>query len=77
MPIAASIIAMYLVTVGVVTFFSLISPGTGAPPAEVHPLTKSMLESFQTAVTVVVGFYFVSSAVVEGAQRLRDRTARP
>lgn len=69
--ITASVIAMYLVTVGIVTFFTLIKqePGTSVP--EINPLTKTMVDSFQTVVTVVVGFYFTSSAVVEGIQRMR------
>ena len=63
--IAASVIVMYLATIGIVTFWPAES--TAAP--ELNPLTKTMIDSFQTVVTVVIGFYFASSAVIEAVQR--------
>jgi hypothetical protein len=67
--ITASVIAMFLVTVGVVTFFSTIAPKPGDPTPTLSPLSQTMIDSFKTVVTVVIGFYFTSSAVVEGIQR--------
>lgn len=77
--IAASVIVIYLVTVAIVTFFPAeITTVAGhasdqpiTPESQLSPLTKTMIESFQTVVTVVIGFYFTSSAVVEGIQRMK------
>ena len=70
--IAASVITMYLATVGIVTFFPpVITSEASKPITQFDPLTKTMLDSFQTVVTVVIGFYFTSSAVVEGIQRMK------
>ena len=67
--IAASVVVMYLATVGLVTFYSLITPEGATSVPQIHPLTKTIIDSFQTVVTVVIGFYFASSAIVEGIQR--------
>jgi hypothetical protein len=76
--IAASVIVMYLVTVGIVTYFppeitTTVKDISGKfiTEKELNPLTKTMLESFQTVLTVVIGFYFASSTVVEGIQRMK------
>ena len=69
--ITASVISMFLVTVGIVTFFSTIPSPAGAQAQPLPELTRTIVSSFQTVVTVVVGFYFTSSAIVEGIQRNR------
>lgn len=74
--ITASVISMFLVTVGIVTFFSTIPTTAGTPPQPLSELTRTIVSSFQTVVTVVVGFYFTSSAIVEGIQRYRTGSIR-
>ena len=69
--ITASVVAMYLATVGIVTFWQLVRPDPSQPSPDLAPLTKIMVESFQTVVMVVIGFYFTSSAVVEGVARAK------
>ena len=69
--ITASVVSMFLVTVGIVTFFSTISSTASTPPEPLSELTRTIVSSFQTVVTVVIGFYFTSSAIVEGIQRNR------
>lgn len=69
--ITASVVSMFLVTVGIVTFFSTIPSAAGTPPPPLSELTRTIVSSFQTVVTVVIGFYFTSSAIVEGIQRNR------
>jgi hypothetical protein len=69
--ITASVISMFLVTVGIVTFFSTIPTGAGTAPQPLSELTRTIVSSFQSVVTVVLGFYFTSSAIVEGIQRNR------
>lgn len=69
--ITAAVIVMYLAIVGVVAFFGLIKPEPGVSGPAINPLSQTMLDSFQTVVTVVIGFYFASSAVVEGIQRAK------
>lgn len=41
------------------------------PPQPLSELTHTIVNSFQTVVTVVIGFYFTSSAIVDGIQRNR------
>jgi hypothetical protein len=65
--IAASVVIMYLATVGVVSFYPLVEAGGQAPG--LNPMTKAMLDSFHTVVLVVVGFYFASSAVAGARQK--------
>jgi hypothetical protein len=74
--ITAAVISMFLVTVGIVTFYSTIPAATGAAPQPLSELTRTIVGSFQTVVTVVVGFYFTSSAIVEGIQRNRTGSIR-
>jgi hypothetical protein len=69
--ITASVVSMFLVTVGIVTFYSTIPGAAGTAPEPLSELTRTIVSSFQTVVTVVVGFYFTSSAIVEGIQRNR------
>ena len=64
--IAGSTIATYLSIVGLTTFFALKDPKSAQ---ELPAITETMIDSFQTVVMVVIGFYFTSSAVVEGIQR--------
>jgi hypothetical protein len=80
--ITASVISMFLVTVGIVTFFSTIPTAAGTAPPPLSELTRTIVSSFQSVVTVVIGFYFTSSAIVEGIQRnktgsIRDQDAGP
>jgi hypothetical protein len=71
--IAGSTIAMYLSIVGMTTFF----PETAADTSQtLRPLTETMIKSFQTVISVVIGFYFTSSAVVEGIQRFKTGKAK-
>ncbi len=74
--ITAAVIAMYLATVGIVTFWQLVKPDPSLPSPELPPLTKTMVDSFQTVVTVVIGFYFTSSAVVEGIARAKTASGK-
>jgi hypothetical protein len=69
--ITAAVIAMYVATVGITMFFSAPRRAPGDPASDLPALAKTMVDSFQTVVTVVVAFYFTSSAVVEGIQRRR------
>lgn len=66
--IAGSMITTYLSIVGMTTFFSLVNPESNQTIA---PLTKNMLDSFQAVISIVIGFYFTSSAAIEGIQRLK------
>ncbi len=74
--ITAAVISMFLVTVGIVTFYSTIPTPPGSAPPPLSELTRTIVDSFQTVVTVVVGFYFTSSAIVEGIQRNRTGSIR-
>jgi hypothetical protein len=68
--IAAASVVMYLCMVGIVTYFAPAGDvgGVGVP---VTGLTKDLVDSFRSTITVVVGFYFTSAAVVEGIQLSR------
>lgn len=74
--ITAAVVSMFLVTVGIVTFFSTIPAASGAAPPPLSELTRTIVNSFQAVVTVVIGFYFTSSAIVEGIQRNRTGSIR-
>jgi hypothetical protein len=71
--IAASVIVMYLATVGVGAFLPPVQPTAQQPTPELNPLTKAMLDSFHTVVLVVAGFYFASSALA-GYRNREDGT---
>lgn len=71
--IAGSMIAMYLSIVGMTTFF----PEAAADNRQtLGVLPNTMIESFKTVISVVIGFYFTSSAVVEGIQRFKTGQAK-
>lgn len=70
--IAGSMITTYLSIVGMTTFFSLIKSDSDQILA---PLTKTMIDSFQSVIMVVIGFYFTASAAVEGIQRFKTGNA--
>ncbi len=74
--ITASVVSMFLVTVGIVTFYSTMPTPSGTAPQPLSELTRTIVDSFQTVVTVVIGFYFTSSAIVEGIQRNRTGSIR-
>jgi hypothetical protein len=66
--IAASVVLLYLVTLSWTLFFGSDPNGSG----QLNPITDSMLKSFTSLTSVVVGFYFGSVAVGQFA----DRAAR-
>jgi hypothetical protein len=74
--ITASVLSMFLATVGIVTFFSTIPTAASTPPQPLSELTRTIVSSFQSVVTVVIGFYFTSSAIVEGIQRNKTGSIR-
>jgi len=59
--IVASVITVYLVLVGVVTFFKSVDA--------VPPMTQTLLTHFTTVVLTVVAFYFGASAYVQVHQK--------
>jgi membrane protease YdiL (CAAX protease family) len=69
--IAASVVTMYIAIVGMTTFFTLIFHENNSSAPELAPLTKLMIDSFQNIVTIVIGFYFTSSTIIEGIQRYK------
>ncbi|HLE87725.1 MAG TPA: hypothetical protein VI727_08680 [Candidatus Brocadiaceae bacterium] len=74
--IAASVIVMYLATVGVVSFYPLIEATSGQSQLQLNPMTKAMLDSFHTVVLVVAGFYFATSALAGNRER-REKDHQP
>ena len=66
--IAGGIVAQYLSIVGTVALFS------GREPESMNPTTQAFVSSFTTVVTVVIAFYFGTSAYVEMKKANRGGT---
>ena len=71
--IAASVITVDLVLVGMVSFFISAPDGGNDLPA----LTQTMLTNFTAVVVSVVGFYFGASAYVQVRREGETRTGEP
>jgi uncharacterized membrane protein (DUF485 family) len=70
--ITVSVLAVYLVLVGIVAFYS------GSDKArELDPLTSTMITSFTAIVGIVVPFYFGTSAYVQVKSEEFERKGTP